>query len=78
MESTPMQKAAVSLRALGRGEMISLALAYLESHMRACELVGTGKPEHASEELISDRVTKLSEDELVALLLPISALGHSD
>ena len=58
--------------------MISLALAYLESHMRACQLVGTEGPEHAQPWVISDRVEKLTETELIALLMPISALGHSD
>ena len=75
---TPMQKAANSLRALGRGEMISLALAYLESHARACELIGLEPPKHAEIGDISDRVARLTDDELVTLLLPISALGHSD
>jgi hypothetical protein len=78
MEPTPMQKAAVSLKALGHGELLSLAHAYLESHMLACELVGQEKPDHASQEAISDRVQKLSDEQLIALLMPISALGHSD
>ncbi len=78
MQSTPMQKAAQSLRALGRGEMTSLALAYLESHMMACDLAGTGASDHVSQEALGDRVAKLSEDQLVTLLMPISALGHSD
>lgn len=78
MELTPMQKAANSLRALGRGEMISLALAYMESHMRACKIAGTEPPEHAAEGEVSDRISAMSDDELVAFLLPISALGHSD
>jgi hypothetical protein len=76
MESTPMQKGAASVQALGRGEMISLALAYLESHMLACELVGTEKPDHVSVEVMSDRVARLTEDQLLALLMPISALGR--
>ena len=38
MQPTPIQKGAATLRALGRGEMVTLALAYLESHMLACEL----------------------------------------
>jgi hypothetical protein len=78
VDHTPMQKGAESLRALGRGEMISLALAYLSSHMMACELVGKEKPDHVSEQVISDRVAKLTDTELIALLMPISALGHSD
>ncbi len=78
MELTPMQKGASSLRALGRGEMVSLALAYLESHAQACAILGIEKPNHVSDEDMSDRVSRLSEDELVALLMPISALGHSD
>jgi hypothetical protein len=78
MEPTPMQKAAVSLKALGHGELLSLAHAYLESHMLACELVGQDKPVHATQEVISDRVQKLSDEQLIALLMPISALGHSD
>ncbi len=78
MEPTPMQKAAVSLNALGHGELLSLAHAYLESHMLACELVGREQPDHASQEVISDRVQKLSDEQLIALLMPISALGHSD
>ncbi len=78
MELTPMQKATNSLKALGHGELLSLAHAYLESHMLACALVGKDKPEHASQEEISDRVQKLSDDQLIALLMPISALGHSD
>lgn len=75
---TPMQKAANSLRSLGRGEMISLALAYLESHIRACELASLEPPAHAPFGDISDRIAKLTDDELIALLMPISALGHSD
>jgi hypothetical protein len=78
MERTPMQKGADTLRALGRGEMVSLAIAYLESHMLACELAGMEKPDHVPMETIGDRVSKLSDDQLLALLLPISALGHSD
>lgn len=78
MEPTPMQKGASTLRALGRGEMVSLALAYLESHMLACELVGEEQPAHADFATVSDRVAKLSDDQLIALLMPISALGHSD
>jgi len=58
--------------------MISLALAYLESHMLACELVGKDPPDHAKFEVVSDRVSNLSDDQLVALLMPVSALGHSD
>jgi len=73
-----MQKGAATLRALGRGEMMSLAIAYLESHMLACELAGKEKPDHVSMETIGDRVSKLSDDQLLALLMPISALGHSD
>lgn len=76
MELTPMQKATGSLKALGRGELLSLAHAYLESHMLACELVGQEKPDHASQEQISDRVQRLSDDQLIALLMPVSALGH--
>lgn len=78
MELTPIQKGTSTLRALGRGEMVSLALAYLESHMLACELVGKEKPDHASFGEITERVQKLSDDQLIALLMPISALGHSD
>lgn len=78
MEPTPMQKAAVSLKALGHGELLSLAHAYLESHMLARELVGQAKPDHATQEAISDRVQKLNDEQLIALLMPISALGHSD
>ncbi|MBA4180042.1 MAG: hypothetical protein C0506_05580 [Anaerolinea sp.] len=78
MELTPMQKGANSLRALGRGEMVSLALAYLESHAQACTILGIEKPKHVSEEEMSDRVSRMTEDELIALLMPISALGHSD
>ena len=78
MQPTPIQKGATTLRALGRGEMVSLALAYLESHMLACELTDEAKPDHVSIEVVSDRVSKLTDDQLVALLMPISALGHSD
>ena len=78
MEATPMQKGATTLRALGRGEMLSLALAYLESHARASAILGIEKPNHVSNEELSDRVSRLTEDELIALLMPISALGHSD
>ncbi|HMS60162.1 MAG TPA: hypothetical protein PKA49_15080 [Tepidiformaceae bacterium] len=77
MQPTPMQKGANSLRALGRGEMMSLARAYLESHMLAARLTGTGAPP-VSEAEIGDRVSAMTDDELVALLMPISALGHSD
>lgn len=78
MELTPMQKATNSLKALGPGELRSLAHAFLESHMLASELTGAEKPGHASQEEISDRVAKLSDDQLIALLMPVSALGHSD
>jgi hypothetical protein len=73
-----MQKGASTLKALGRGEMISLALAYLESHMLACELVGKERPDHLALKEISDRVSQLTDAELLNLLMPISALGHSD
>ncbi|MGE0598811.1 MAG: hypothetical protein AB7J35_03165 [Dehalococcoidia bacterium] len=75
---TPIQKGTSTLRAQGRGEMISLAIAYLESHMLACELVGKETPDHVSMETIGDRVSRLTDDQLIALLMPISALGHSD
>ena len=78
MQPTPIQKGATTLRALGRGEMISLALAYLESHVLASELVAKEQREHASMEVITDRVARLTDDQLLALLMPISALGHSD
>ncbi len=78
MELTPIQKGTATLRARGRGEMMSLAIAYLESHMLACELTGTEKPAHVSMETIGDRVSQLTDDQLIALLMPISALGHSD
>jgi hypothetical protein len=78
MQPTPIQKGAATLRALGRGEMMTLALAYLESHMLACELAGKTAPDHVSMEVLGDRVSKLTDDQLVALLMPISALGHSD
>lgn len=75
---TPMEKAVHSLRALSRGQLISLALAYLESHQQACELLGLEPPGHAPFGDVSDRVAKLTDDQLVTLLMPISALGHSD
>ncbi len=78
MQPTPIQKGTNTLRSLGRGEMISLALAYLESHMLACRLVGFDPPVHVTQEVLSDRVAGLSDDELILLLMPISALGHSD
>ena len=78
MEKTPMQKATTTLKALGRGEMESLAMAYLESHMLACELAGIDKPSHISNEQLGDRVHALSDEQLIALVMPISALGHSD
>ncbi len=73
-----MQKATSTLMALGRGEMESLAMAFLKSHMLACELAGTDKPVHISNEQLGDRVHALSDDDLIALLMPVSALGHSD
>lgn len=78
MELTPIQKGTATLRAQGRGEMISLAIAYLKSHMLACELAGKEKPDHVTMETIGDRVSQMTDDELIALLMPISALGHSD
>ena len=78
MQPTPIQKGATTLKALGRGEMISLALAYLESHVLASELVVKEQRAHASMEVITDRVARLTDDQLLALLMPISALGHSD
>ena len=76
MELTPMQKAVASLKALGRGELLSLAHAYLESHMLACELVGQEKPDHASQAEISDRVARLTDAQLMALLMPVAALSR--
>ncbi len=78
MQPTPIQKGATTLKALGRGEMITLALAYLESHVLASELVAAEQRERASMEVITDRVARLTDDQLLALLMPISALGHSD
>lgn len=78
MELTPMQKGASTLRALGRGEMITLALGYLESQIMAAKLLGPGAPALVSQELLTERVRQLSDTELIALLMPISALGHSD
>jgi hypothetical protein len=75
---TPMEKAVGSLRKLSRGQLVSLALAYLESHQRSCELLGQEPPDHAAFGEVSDRVAKLTDDELVEFLMPISALGHSD
>ena len=76
MELTPMQKATGSFKALGRGELLSLAHAYLESHMLACELVGQEKPDHASQAEISDRVARLTDAQLMALLMPVAALSQ--
>ena len=78
MEPTPLQKGATTLKSLGRGEMMSLALAYLRSHQLACTLASDDERHHVSEEVLGDRVSKLSDDELLALLVPISAVGHSD
>lgn len=78
LEPTPIQKGSATLKALGRGEMMTLALAYLESHMLACQLVGAVPPDHVSMEVLGDRVSQLTDDQLAALLMPISALGHSD
>lgn len=75
---TPMEKAVHSLRALSRGQLISLALAYLESHQQASDLLGHEPSVHAPFGDVSDRVAKLTDDELITLLMPISALGHSD
>ncbi len=75
---TPMEKAVVSLRALSRGQLVSLALAYLESHDRACQLMGQEPPDHVPFGDVSDRVSRLTDEELVEFLMPISALGHSD
>jgi hypothetical protein len=58
--------------------MVSLAIAYLESHAAACGLLGEEPPVHVSMETLTERVVALSDDQLVALLTPISALGHSD
>jgi hypothetical protein len=73
-----MQKGASTLRALGRGEMVSLGIAYLESQARALSLLSVDEPKFVPHAEISDRVARLSDDELVLLLMPISALGHSD
>ncbi len=78
MQATPMQKGAGTLRALGHGEMVSLALAYIESQMTALRLVSVTPPELVSQEVLTERVRRMSESELLALVMPISALGHSD
>ena len=78
VQPTPIQKGATTLRALGRGEMMSLAIAYLQSHQMACNLASKDASDHVSVEVLGDRVSKLTDDELVALLTPISAIGHSD
>ncbi len=78
MKPTPMQKGASTLRALGRGEMITLALGYLESQMMAEKLLRPEPPALVSQELLTERVRQMTDTELIALLMPISALGHSD
>lgn len=78
MKPTPMQKGASTLRALGRGEMITLALGYLESQMMAEKLLRPDSPALVSQELLTERVRQMTDTELIALLMPISALGHSD
>jgi len=78
MQPTPMQKGASTLRALGRGEMITLALGYLESQIMAAKLLSPEPPAVVSQELLTERVRQLSDTDLIALLMPISALGHSD
>lgn len=78
MEPTPMQKGTSTLKALGRGEMVSLALAYLESQIIAANLLSPEPPKVVSQELLTERVRQLSDTDLIALLMPISALGHSD
>lgn len=78
MEPTPMQKGASTLRALGRGEMVSLALAYLESQIMAGNLLSAEPPKLVSQEILTERVRQMTDNDLIALLMPISALGHSD
>ena len=78
MQATPMVKGAATLRALGHGEMVSLALAYLESQMTAMRILGSQSPALVSQEELTERVRNMSETELLAFLTPISALGHSD
>lgn len=78
MQATPLVKGATTLRALGHGEMVSLALAYLESQITAMRILSPGSPPLVSQEELTERVRRMSESELLALLMPISALGHSD
>ena len=78
MQATPMQKGASTLLALGHGEMVSLALAYLESQMTALRLLSTVRPELVSQEELTERVAEMSDTDLMTFLIPISALGHSD
>ena len=78
MQATPMLKGASTLRALGHGEMVSLALAYLESQMTAMRILSAGPPALVSQEELTERVRNMTETELLTFLTPISALGHSD
>lgn len=78
MQATPMQKGASILRSLGHGEMVSLALAYLESQITALRLLSVASPALVSQEALTERVRQMSDTELMKFLMPISALGHSD
>jgi hypothetical protein len=78
MQKTPMQKATETLNALGRKELESLAMAYLESQLLVSRLASAEPPKQITQELVGDRVAALSDADLILLLMPISALGHSD
>lgn len=76
MEPTPMYKAMRMLRSLERSEMLSLAHAYLLSQMQVNGLLSLGAAPHLSASELSDRVERLTDGELISLLMPIAALGR--
>lgn len=71
-----MYKAMRTLKDLGRGEMLSLAHAYLLSQQQVHKLLGVAGVDHLTEAELGDRLERLTDDELLAFLLPIVALGR--
>ena len=76
MQATPTQEGEGTLRALGHGEMVTRA--YLESQMTALRRVNAAAPEMVSQEVLAELVRQMSNTEFMTLVMPISALGHSD
>lgn len=76
MQSTRLANAEAALKQLTRGELESLALAYVHSHAVACELVGEEKPDHADSREVERRIEQYESDSLIGMLAPLAALAE--